>query len=71
MQLTFDISEKDLAELGKETIQREIQKMLKWLKVKQSLKKISEALKEYDTNSYYGELEMIRESSWNEYKKNL
>ena len=36
MQLTFDIPEKDLVEFGKETIQQEIHKMLKWLKIKQS-----------------------------------
>ena len=71
MQLTFDIPEKDLVELGKETIQYEIQKMLKWLKIKQSFKKISEDLKGIDEKSYYSELEKIRESSWDEYKKDL
>lgn len=71
MQLTFDIPEKDLVEFGKETIQHEIQKMLKWLKIKQSFKKISEALKGIDEKSYYRELEKIRESSWDEYKKDL
>ena len=71
MQLTFDIPEKDLVEFGKETIQQEIQKMLKWLKIKQSFKKILEALKEIDEKSYYSELERIRESTWNEYKKDL
>lgn len=71
MQLTFDIPEKDLVEFGKETIQQEIQKMLKWLKIKQSFKKISYGLKKYDEKSYYSELEKIRESTWDEYKKEL
>lgn len=71
MQLIFDIPEKDLAEFGKETIQQEIQKMLKWLKIKQSLKKIAEDLKEIDEKSYYYELEEIRESAWQDYKKDL
>ena len=71
MQLTFDISEKDLAEFGKETIQQEIQKMLKWLKIKQSLKKIAEDLKEIDEKSYYSELEEIRESAWQDYNRKI
>lgn len=71
MQLTFDIPEKDLVEFGKETIQHEIKRMLKWLKIKQSFKKISETLKGIDKRSYYSEVEKIRESTWNEYKKEL
>ena len=65
------ISEKDLAELGRETIQQEIQSMLKWLKIKQAFNKISEGLKSIDEKSYYEELEKIRKSSWDEYKKEL
>jgi hypothetical protein len=38
MQLTFDIPEKDLVKFGKETIEQEIQKMLKWLQIKQSFR---------------------------------
>lgn len=71
MQLTFDIPEKDLVEFGKETIQQEIHKMLKWLKIKQSFKKISEGLKQIDEKSYYRKLEKIRETTWDEYKKDL
>lgn len=71
MQLTFDIPEKDLVEFGKETIQQEIHKMLKWLKIKQSFKKISEALQQIDEESYYRKLEKIRETTWDEYKKDL
>lgn len=71
MQLTFDVPEKDLVEFGKETIQQEIQKMLKWLKIKQSFIKISNALKVIDEKSYFRELEKIRESTWDEYKKEL
>jgi hypothetical protein len=71
MQLTFDIPEKDLVEFGKETIQQEIHKMLKWLKIKQSFKKISESLQRIDEESYYRELDKIRETTWDEYKKDL
>lgn len=68
MQLTFDIPKKDLADFGKETIEQEIHRMLKWLRIKKSFNKISQNLKEVDKQSYYRELENIRESSWNEYK---
>ncbi|MDW7680755.1 MAG: hypothetical protein SCK70_09335 [bacterium] len=71
MKLTFDIPEKDLVEFGKETIQQEIHKMLKWLKIKQSFKKISESLQRIDEGSYYQELDKIRETTWDEYKKDL
>ena len=71
MQLTVDIPEKDLVEFGKETIQQEIQRMLKWLQIKQSFKKISEGLKKIDEKSYFDNLEKIRESSWDEYKKDI
>ena len=71
MQLTFDIPEKDLVEFGKESIQQEIHKMLKWLKIKQSFIKISESLKSVDEKTYYSELEKIRESTWDEYEKGL
>ena len=71
MQLTFDIPEKDLVEFGRESIQQEIHKMLKWLKIKQSFIKISEGLKSIDEKNYYSELKTIRESTWDEYKKEL
>lgn len=71
MQLTFDIPEKDLVEFGKETIQQEIHKMLKWLKIKQSFKKLSEGLQHIDEESYNRKLEKIRETTWDEYKKDL
>ena len=71
MQLIFDVPEKDLVEFGKETIQQEIHKMLKWLKIKQSFKKISESLQPIDEKSYYRELDKIRETTWDEYKKDL
>ncbi len=71
MQLTLDIPEHDLAEFGKETIRSEIVKMIKWLKIKQSLKKNSEGLKGIDEKSYYVEIEKIRESSWDQYKQEI
>lgn len=68
MELTIDIPEKDLAELGKETIQQEIAKTLKWLRIRQSFKKVSDGLKEIDKKSHQKQVETIRASSWEEYK---
>ena len=71
MQLTFDIPEKDLVEFGRDTIQQEIYRMLKWLKIRQSFKKISAELQQIDREAYHRELEKIREASWEEYNKDL
>ncbi|MFQ5627498.1 MAG: hypothetical protein ACE5I1_01960 [bacterium] len=71
MELTVDIPESDLVEFGKETIQQEISKMLKWLKIKHSFQKISDGLKEIDEKSYFRQVEKIRSSTWDEYKKDL
>lgn len=71
MELTFEVPEKDLVEFGKETIQQEIGRMLKWLKIKQSFERISAGLKDIDEKSYFSQLEKIRASTWDEYKKAL
>ena len=69
MQLTIEIPEKDLVQFGKNTIQQEIHKMLKWLKIKQALLKISTSLKSFDEKAYFQEIEKIKEAAWNEYVK--
>ena len=71
MELSIEISEKDLADFGKETIRKEIQEMLRWLKIKQSFRKLSKGLGSIDPEIYQKELEEIRESAWNDYKKDL
>ena len=71
MQLKIDIPDEALAEFGKETIQQEIQKMLQWLRIKQSFKKVSEGLHKFDDKTYQRKLEKIRETAWDEYKKDL
>ena len=71
MELLIEISEKDLADFGKQTIQKEIQGMLRWLKIKQSLHKLSKGLKSIEPETYQKELDEIRESAWREYKKDL
>ena len=71
MQLTIDIPDKGLIELGKDAIEQEIQSMLKWLRIKQAFHRISEGLKSIDAQLYNKDLEEIRKSSWEEYKQGL
>ena len=71
MQLQIEIPEKDLIEFGKATIQAEIEKALKWLKIKQAFLKVSEGLKEIDKELYRKEIEEIRSISWERYKSEM
>lgn len=72
MELTIDISEKDLISFGWESVQKEINNTLKWMRIRQSFRKISENLKSsYDEQDYFRALEEIRQSAWNEYKKEI
>jgi hypothetical protein len=73
MELSIDISEKDLISFGWESIQKEINNTLKWMRIRQSFRKISEKLKSSydDEEDYFRVLEEIRESAWNEYKKEI
>ena len=72
MELTIDISEKDLISFGLESVQNEINNTLKWMRIRQSFHKISEKLKSsYDEQDYFRALEEIREAAWNEYKKEI
>ena len=72
MELTIDVPERDLIEFGKESVQKEAENTIKWMKIKRSFRKISEELRSsFDDQEYYEALEDIRESAWNEYSKNL
>ncbi|MEE4355273.1 MAG: hypothetical protein V2I97_02330 [Desulfococcaceae bacterium] len=71
MEMTIEIPDKDLIEFGRESVYREIKNTLKWMKIKNSFRKISKELRNVDKKDYYNELEAIRESAWNEYKKDI
>ncbi len=45
MQLTIDISKKDMIEFGRESVQKEIENTLRWMRIRQSFGKISKELK--------------------------
>ncbi|NKQ37618.1 MAG: hypothetical protein HF973_18650 [Chloroflexi bacterium] len=71
MQLTIEVPEKDLVAFGQESVQREIVRTLRWMKIRQSFKKISAELSSLDEQMYFQELEAIRASTWDEYKQEL
>ncbi len=71
MEMTIDIPDKNLIEFGRESVFREIKNTLKWMKIKNSYRKISKELRIMDEKTYYNELEDIRESAWHEYKKEV
>ena len=71
MQLTMDVSERDVAEFGQEAIRREFENVLKWVRIKQAFRRIAADLSTFDAQEYAREIEMIRESAWNEYQLGL
>ena len=71
MQLTIEVPEKDLVAFGRESIQREIARTLRWMKIRQSFKNISAELSSLDEQMYFQELEAIRAATWDEYKREL
>ncbi len=71
MQLTIEVPEKDLVVFGQESVQKEITHALRWMKIRQSFRKISAELKSLDEQMYFQELEAIRASTWDEYKQGL
>jgi len=71
MELLIDVSDKDLLELGKDTILKEVHETLRWLKIKKSFRQLSKELQALDLQDYQHQLEQIRETSWQEYRKDL
>lgn len=69
-KITLEIKDEDLLQLGKTKIREEVEKTLKWMKIKGLLKSISEALSSLKVD-YEKEVERIREEAWQEYKKEL
>ncbi len=68
-KIVLELSDEDLLQLGKLKIKEEVEQTLKWLKMKGFLKSISHALSlKID---YEGEVEKIKQESWQEYKKEL
>ncbi len=69
--MTIEILDEDLMEFGKESVYQEMQNTLKWMKIKNSFRKISKEIELLDQEKYHDELEAIRELVWKEYKKDI
>lgn len=69
-KIILELSDEDLLKLGELKIKEELEQTLKWLKMKGLLKSISHALSSLKID-YEGEIEAIRQESWQEYKKDL
>jgi hypothetical protein len=69
-RIVLDIKDEDLLQLGKTKIKEEIEKTLKWIKMKRLLKSISQALKSLKID-YEKEVKIVKEEAWKEYKKGL
>ena len=72
MQMTIDVPEEILIQFGKESIEKEIARTLKWMEMRPLLEKISAELQTtFEPEEYQRQLEMIRQSAWDEYKIGL
>ena len=72
MQLTIEVSEQDLLELGRETLEQELQAALKGLRQRHRLVLLAEALRETHTEAEHQEaVEQVRAEAWREYKQDL
>jgi len=72
MQLTIEISEQDLLDLGRQTVQQELQTTLKWLRLRNRLELLGHGLKEiYGETEHQAVLAQIRTEAWQEYKQSL
>ena len=69
-KIILELSDEDLLQLGEQKIKEEVGQTPKWLKMKGLLKSISHALKSLEID-YEGDVEKIRQESWQEYKKEL
>ena len=69
-KIILELSDEDLLQLGELKIKEELGQTLKWLKMKGLLKSISHALSSLEID-YEGEVEGIKQESWQEYKKEL
>ncbi len=67
-KIILELSDEDLLKLGEQKIKEELEQTLKWLSMKGLLKSISHVLSSLEID-YEGEIEVIKQESWQEYKK--
>lgn len=69
-KIILELSDEDLLQLGEIKIKEELEQTLKWLKMKGLLKSIAHALSTLEID-YEGEVEKIKQESWQEYKEDI
>ncbi|MDO8140280.1 MAG: hypothetical protein Q6358_02170 [Candidatus Brocadiales bacterium] len=69
-KIILEVKDEDLLRLGEVRIREEMEQTLKWMKMKGLLKSISESLGSLEID-YEKEVEMIKEDTWQKYKKEL
>jgi hypothetical protein len=72
MQLTIEISEQDLLDFGRQTVERELQATLEWLRLRNRLSVLAKGLREScEEAEYEASVARIRAEAWQEYKQGL
>jgi len=69
-KITLEIHDEDLLQLGEAKIKEELEHALRLIKMKGLLRVISAALSSLKVD-YEKEIDVIKEESWKEYKKDL
>jgi len=69
-KITLEIHDEDLLQLGEAKIKEELEHALRLIKMKGLLRDISAALSSLKVD-YEKEIDVIKEESWKEYKKDL
>jgi len=69
-KITLEINDEDLLQLGEAKIKEELEHALRLIKMKGLLRDISAALSSLKVD-YEKEIDVIKEESWKEYKKDL
>ncbi len=69
-KIILEVKDEDIIQFGELKIREEMEQTLKLMKMKVLLKDISSAIDSLKVD-YEREVEMIREETWQEYKKDL
>ena len=67
MQMTVEISEKDLVAFGEESLRQEVAKMVKQMRLRRRFRDVSAELQAYSDDEYQQMLEEVRQEAWDEY----
>jgi hypothetical protein len=72
MQLTIDIPDRDIADFGRQAIEKELANSIKWLRLRNRFTQLAQGLWEtHKEADYQRNLQEIRADAWETYKKDL